>query len=304
MEDQIITHAIGEVSFQLRELRDFSFLNNLGQVFTVFDRNDSGNISFGLLTQDQEKLFVKVAGVKTVNSFRSPSESVLALKECMSVYKDIHYSGLIELIEHFEVDDLYVAIFKWANGACLFDHWNFEKYQKNPNFQSPMKKFKRLSAHKKMSVIKTLVDFLIEVERKDYVAVDFYDGSIMYDFDHDLTTICDIDFFRKAPIINTMGEEYWGTKRMKAPEEYQLGAEIDVVTNVYTLGALIFHLIGTYSDEEISRMYHKKEFSPCTLDNWSLDKTLYDICCKAVQREREHRFASIRDFKKHWEQKS
>lgn len=29
--------------------------------------------------------------------------------------------------------------------------------------------------------------------------MDFYDGSIMYDFLTDATTICDIDFFRKTP---------------------------------------------------------------------------------------------------------
>ena len=62
----------------------------------------------------------------------------------------------------------------------------------------------------------------------------------MYDFQTDRITICDIDLFRKKPAINDMGEHYWGTKRLKAPEEYCYGAAIDEVTNVYTLGALLF----------------------------------------------------------------
>jgi len=52
--------------------------------------------------------------------------------------------------------------------------------------------------------------------------------------------ICDIDFFREKPVINDMGQDWWGTKRFKAPEEYILGAKIDEDTNVFTLGALIF----------------------------------------------------------------
>lgn len=42
----------------------------------------------------------------------------------------------------------------------------------------------------------------------------------MYDFSTDKTTICDVDFFKKAPVINDKGVEWFGTKRFKAPEEY------------------------------------------------------------------------------------
>jgi hypothetical protein len=31
-----------------------------------------------------------------------------------------------------------------------------------------------------------------EVAKQNYVAIDFYDGSIMYDFDANTTTICDL----------------------------------------------------------------------------------------------------------------
>jgi serine/threonine-protein kinase len=32
----------------------------------------------------------------------------------------------------------------------------------------------------------------VEVAKQNYVAIDFYDGSIMYDFDTNTTTICDL----------------------------------------------------------------------------------------------------------------
>ena len=54
--------------------------------------------------------------------------------------------------------------------------------------------------------MEVLFSFLEHVNRKGYVAVDFYDGSIMYDFENHKMTLCDIDLFRKAPAVNDMGE--------------------------------------------------------------------------------------------------
>ena len=79
------------------------------------------------------------------------------------------------------------------------------------------------------------------VVAQKYVAIDFYDGSIMYDFTNGKTTICDIDLFRKQPCVNDMGR-MWGSSRFQAPEEFQLGAVIDEITNVYTVGATAFAL--------------------------------------------------------------
>lgn len=39
----------------------------------------------------------------------------------------------------------------------------------------------------------------------------------------------------------------WGSSRFQSPEEYQLGADIDEVTNVYTIGATAFALFGEYN---------------------------------------------------------
>lgn len=87
------------------------------------------------------------------------------------------------------------------------------------------------------------------------VAVDFYDGSILYDFHNHQTKICDIDFYRQVPAINDIGEQFWGAARSKSPEEYTLGAPIDARTNVFTMGAIAFGLLGG----EMDRSYEKWE---------------------------------------------
>ena len=296
----MVTQSIDSISFQLKESREFSFLSRYGTVFCVFDKNDSGNISFGV-ENGNTKYFIKVAGIKTAESCRDTREAVEALKNAMPAYDILKHPALIELIEHYELEDLYIAVFQWAEGDCLFDHWNFEKYAMNPQLQSPKSRFRQLSIKKRLKSVRTMFEFLVHVESKGYVAVDFYDGSIMYDFNNDTTTICDIDFFRKKPTFNNMGVEYWGTKRLKAPEEYTYGAVIDGATNVFTLGALIFHFFGSYSEADIGQMYKNNVFFPCTLEKWELNMEAYEVTLKAVNKDRSARYQTMSDFLRAWD---
>jgi Protein kinase domain. len=295
----MIIQKIDDVTFNLNEYRNFSFLSKYGKAFCVFDKNDSGNISFGL-EDGKTKYFIKIAGAKTTESCRQPKDAIESLKNAMMLYDELKHTHLIELLEHYELDDLYIVVFKWVEGECLFDYWNFEKYSKNPQLQSPKSKYKKLSLEKRIKSVNTIFEFLSFVESKGYVAIDFYDGSIIYDFAYDTTTICDIDFFRKKPAVNDLGEKFWGTKRLKSPEEYVYGAVIDTVTNVYTLGALIFHFFGCYTDEDINKMYKNNCFYPCKLENWQLDKELYDIVIKAVDSDRSKRYKTMAIFYNEW----
>jgi serine/threonine-protein kinase len=67
---------------------------------------------------------------------------VEVLKNAMPIYETLKHPVLIELVEHYEHEMLYIAVFIWAEGDCLFDHWNFEEYTMNPLLQSPKNKSK------------------------------------------------------------------------------------------------------------------------------------------------------------------
>ena len=295
----MIIQNIDGISFEMKEACDFPFLSKYGEVFCVFAQNDSGNISFGV-DNGKQRYFVKIAGAKTARLSHSAEEAVQTLKAAMPIYKDLAHPNLIQLIECFEYEELYVAVFNWANGECLFDHWNFEMYAKNPSLVPPRQRFKELPCKKRLNTFNVLFGFLALVESKGYTAIDFYDGSIMYDFEWDRATICDIDFFKKNPVVNDMGADFWGTKRLKSPEEYILNAKIDSVTNVFTIGALLFHFFSTYSDSEIKKMYKDSIFSPCKYETWELGEASYKAALKAVSPKREDRYASIKLFFDDW----
>ena len=128
------------------------------------------------------------------------------------------------------------------------------------------------------------MEFHRHVNAQGYIAIDFYDGCIMYDFDKCKTVICDIEFYAKRPYTNTMGD-MWGSGKFKSPEETQLGAAIDEITNVYTMGATAFALFADF------------DRSP---DAWTLSRSLYEVAKRATSDDRSQRQQSICSFMAEW----
>lgn len=295
----MILNKLGSIEFRLKELHDFTWLKKYGSAFWVIDETGSGCICIGMENGDK-RYFCKIAGVNTTEAEVSPEESIEILKEAVHLYFDLSHPNLVKIIDDYDYNQFYVVVFEWMEGECLFDHWNFEKYQRDTTIKSPKEKFKQLSISKKLSTIDVLFSFLQNVNKKGYVAVDFYDGSIMYDFATDKTAICDIDFFRKAPVINDKGTEWFGTKRLKAPEEYIKDSVIDEQTNIFTLGALIFEFLGCFSDEEIKQRYYNNQFLPCTYSNWQLNEKSYQVAIKAVNPDKNKRYRTFDEFLTEW----
>ena len=300
LQNEIIEQELNGIKFKLKQKQNFSFLLEFGKVFCVFDQNGSGNISFCVVNENNEKFFIKIAGAKTLESFRQPKECIEDLEKTIGVYEDLRCDYLIDIVTSGRFENLFYIVFRWADGECLFDHWNFEYYREHPEIDPPRRKFSNLSEKEKIRVANQIFDFMIFVESKGYVAVDFYDGSLMYDFDTLRLIICDIDFFRKKPAINDIGFNYWGTKRMKAPEEYQLNATIDSKTNIFTIGALFFNIFGQYPTDVIKKMYKENHFIPLEKSDWKLSSKLYEITLKAVKYNPDDRYTSIKNFRDVW----
>ncbi len=277
---------LDKVSFHLKQVQDFSWLKRIGNVFCVFDQQDSGNISFGVENGDS-RYFVKYAGAQTTEYNGCTQDAINILNNAIHVYEDLRHANVVNFIKKIDTHDGVAAVFDWFDGECMWAHWTFDEWDRYRHPASPYYKYKRLNMETRLKSINTIFQFLLFVEQQNYVAVDFYDGSIMYDFNTDTTKICDIDFFRKKPTVNDLGGFFWGPRRFKSPEEYILGAPIDSVTNVHAMGILLFGLIGG----EYDRSYK----------TWEGTKEMYQITRKATFGERELRFQSIKEMYEEWD---
>lgn len=297
----MVTVELGRVRFSLAQPHCFAWLEAMGEVFAVFAESDSGNVCFGV-DNHGERYFVKVAGLHTVAAACTPQQAIANLRQAAPLYEALAHPALIQLLKHYPLDDLYIAVFVWASGECLFDHWNFDHYRQNPLLLSPATRFIQLPVADRLATAELLFSFLLQVAHKGYHAVDFYDGSLMYDFATGQTTICDIDLFRKQPAVNDIGEDFWGSKRLKAPEEYCYGATLNEATNVFTLGALLFQFFGHYTEQEVALRYQKNAFAPCASAHWELNEGCYHVALTAVAAAPASRFATIDAFYTAWRQ--
>ncbi|MFF2753128.1 serine/threonine protein kinase [Psychrobacillus sp. NPDC058041] len=283
--DELQVIYFDRVSFQLKEKQNFEWLKDYGEVFSVFDEQDSGNICFGI-EKDGIKKFVKYAGAKTKEYSGLPEDAIARLKDSIPIYQDLQHKHLINLFDHFEVEKGYALVFDWFDGECLHSHWSFPPPQKYTHPDSPFFRFKQLPVKKRLESFKSILEFHLYMEKNNYVAVDFYDGSILYDFENNITKICDIDLYKKKPFINTMGR-LWGSSRFMSPEEFELGAEIDERTNVFNMGAIAFGLLGG-------------ELDRCIL-KWDAGQKLYEVAIKAVNTVKKERYSTVEEFSLAWD---
>lgn len=297
----MVEETIDGITFHLKKAHDFSFLKRYGKVFSVIDSTGSGCICFGIENQEQ-KVFVKIAGAETTEAEVSKEESVHLLQHAATLYKELSHPNLIHLIEAYAIEDLFVVVFDYAQGECLFDHWNFDYYKAHPAVRTPWQRFYALPIEKRLDTAEVLFSFLIHCAKHNYIAVDFYDSSMLYDFDKDVVTLCDIDLFQKAPLINEVGEDYWGTRRFKAPEEYIQGAGIDERTNVFTLAAMLFSFFTPIEKKEMDMRYKMKEVLPPDRYLFTLNEEAYAVLRKALSKKKEDRYPTLNEFYNAWKE--
>ncbi len=77
----------------------------------------------------------------------------------------------------------------------------------------------------------------------------------------------------------------WGSSAFMSPEEFEWGAVLDEITNVYTLGAMAFALFGDYKRD---------------IESWILNRELFAVAAKATSDDRNKRHQSIKELVKEW----
>ncbi len=81
--------------------------------------------------------------------------------------------------------------------------------------------------------------------------VDFYDGSILYNFEQSKLTICDIDFFQKNLYSIKLGRIFGEQVVSKHLKNMNCMHKITSETNVFVLAGIAFAFIGGKNDKKL-----------------------------------------------------
>lgn len=277
--------TIHGLKIHLQVPHDFSWLRQYDDVFAIFDQQDSGNISFGV-HKNGRKLFVKYAGARNLLYYGSTIQAILNLQQAVFTYKELAHPNLVKVLTCFSTSAGMAVEFEWLNGVNLYPHWTFEEFNRYFDPASPYYQSRHLPLAEKLAIIRLALDFLVFTEAKQYTAVDFYDGSLMYDFQQKCLKIIDIDLFQKGPVYNTIGQEFWGAKRIKSPEECIQGCLIDQTSNVYSAAKLIMELLAVHEYPQ--------------LDELGLPAQACQVLTKATQLIQKRRYQSVAEFQQAW----
>ncbi len=246
------------------------FLKIMGSnIFQVFDQQDSGCFSFGYEFEDK-KYFVKYA--KEENGIRS-------LKNAILFHQKLKHPNLIPLINAFTTKTGIGLVYPWVNGEGLYTPASLRE---SP--ASAYSRFRQLPLAKKRAVIDTIYTVHRQIVAAGFVAVDFYDGSLLYDFERASLYLCDVDEYRPGP-FTLVEERLPGSTRFMAPEEFVKGSAIDERTNIFTMGRLALEFLGRGQRD---------------IHFWEGSEAMFQVIHKATQPAKKERYASYQAFLQAW----
>ena len=274
-----MSHPLLDIEFT--EQAPKAYLSGIGKLFSVFDEHaqDSGNISYGVQV-DQQRFFVKSAGdPDDPRPFLSHEERIALLRNAVRLRRSCSHFALPKL--HNVIESLHgpQLVYSWVDGELL----HADRATRNMP-QSALQRFRRLPVLEILNALEVIFELHHELAQTGWIAVDFYDGCLIYDFACQDLHVIDLDGYREGPFVNGMGRMF-GSSRFMAPEEFEKGAPIDERTTVFTMGRTAANLL---SDGTLARS--------AFLGN----DAHYDVVCRACRAARHQRYASIAEFHAAW----
>ena len=257
------------------------YLRSVGAVFTEFDSltQDSGNVSYGVQI-GAERYFVKTAGrLGDQKPFLKHEARVALLRNAVRLSGSCRHSTLPRLYRVIESPSGPLLVYQWLDGELLH-----APRARRDDPESAFQRFRSLPSPTIQGRLDAIFDLHHELAGAGWISVDFYDGSLIYDFKSGSLGIVDLDSYSKGPFHNEMGRMF-GSTRFMAPEEFQLGALIDERTNVFTMGrtALVFLSDGTLNPGAFRGT-----------------RELFEVVARACEPERSRRHDSVATFYDAW----
>ena len=206
------------------ELAPPDFLASVGRVFARFDRQDSGNISFG----------VETAGPPGSDGLPlAHAERVALLDNAAQLAREVPHPALTPFVRSLPSAWGPMLLYRWVDGEHL--HVRRER-REEPD--TAWQRFLALPTSERLAVVQTLIDLHVALAKKGWVTGDFYDGCLIYNFRRKSIHVFDLDSYHQGPYRNNMGRMF-GSTRFMAPEEFELARAIDERTTVFALGRTI-----------------------------------------------------------------
>jgi serine/threonine-protein kinase len=256
------------------------YLGRVGSVFVALRGHDSHNISFGV-DVDGDRYFVK---------YTEHEGALRYLHGAVTFHAAVQHPAIVPLVGTITPAAGFAVVHPWRDADVLNDAFapNPEGALPRDDPRSTFARFRALPIDDLLRALDSIFDAHRAVAQRGFVAVDFYDGSILYDFARNEVYLCDLDTYCPGPYVLDVDVQF-GSSRFMAPEESQRGAKIDERTTVFTLGrtAFVFLSRGLLGEQDE--------------ESWRTSAALYAVARRAVRRDPANRHASVAEFVTAWQ---
>ena len=267
----IVTELDG-LPVRLRAPHGLSFTARWGTVFAVLDQQDSGNLCLGV-EGPAGRVFVKYAGAPTVRYDGDGDAAAARARRAAEVYRALAHPTLVTLREAVDVGAGHALVFDWTDATPVG-----RQYERSHVVRS-------MDLAARADAVRQVYDFHAHAAALGWVAVDLYDGSVMLDRATGRVVLCDLDVYERAPVVNGRGR-MWGSSRFMSPEEYELDAPIDQVTNVVA--------------QEGVRERPERDDATRSPEAWVGSAAQLAVAERAVRPERDARWPSVAALAEAW----
>lgn len=249
------------------------YLDRVGEIFAAFRQQDSGCVSYGVRLANGERWFVKEPVTEGARA---------SLERAWSFHQAVRHPAIAPQVHRIAVGGGWAAVMPWRAGEVLY-HATVGGPRDRTSPGSAMVRFRALPVSRVLRAFDRVLDAHLAVEDAGYVAVDFYDGAMLYDFADEVLHLIDLDEYRPGPFVLD-AERLPGSRRFMAPEEFRRGSVIDVRTTVFTLGRTARLLLDA-GDEERA---------------WRGTSAQLAVLERAARPEPGERFRTVREFAAAW----
>jgi serine/threonine-protein kinase len=252
-----------------------ALLRQVGEVFVVFRGHDSGNTSAGVLAEGR-RWFVKWA---------TKPEAVVHLRSAVRFHAAVRHPAVAALRNWFAIPSGLALVHDWVPGEVLNDPRAPRGLPRHDS-RSAFSRFRRLPVAQILAAVSTVLDAHRVAARHGFVAVDFYDGCLIYDFRREILHLCDLDSYRPGPYVLDRDRQY-GSTHFMAPEEFSRGAVIDERSTVFTLGRTALMLLsGPHGDRDPGL--------------WRAGYRAYQVARTATEPDAAQRYQSVAEMAAAW----
>lgn len=269
-----MSHPLLDVIRVDRALPDY--LESCGDVFATITGHDSRNTSYGVAVAG-ERWFVKHAAA-------GDTAALGELASAIRFHAAVRHPAIVPLVGVVHASDGLAIVHPWRAGEVLHDPAAPGALPRTDP-RSAFARFRALPLAELLAAIEVVFDAHVAVARAGFVAVDFYDGAVLYDFEAGATHLIDLDNYRPPYTLDR--ERQLGSSRFMAPEEWQRGASIDERTTVFTLGRAAFVFLGGDRGDPDPRF-------------WRADARRHTVALRATATAPADRFATVADFHRAW----